>query len=204
MTSTLVINNLQIGMLGAYRVIASNGIRSTKQFTYLVLPEGALFLCHILPEFRQKLRIYFRKFYNTTNVKNMHQDCHFVNILVGPPTPPVISKTLTRVTAVSVNLVWTSGYNGGYPQTFSVIYQHLRSSTGTIIGPVNDPGYGEEVSLFIGDLRETSPYKFTVRTENSYDGLSTSYSETELFETTGEYKIVHFSLVFVMLMKIWQ
>ena len=48
-----------------------------------------------------------------------------VNILVGPPTPPVISKTLTRVTAVSVNLVWTSGYNGGYPQTFSIIYQQL-------------------------------------------------------------------------------
>ena len=112
-----------------------------------------------------------------------------VNILVGPPTRPVTSKTLTRVTAVSVNLVWTSGYNGGYPQTFSIIYQQLGSSTGIITSSVPDPGYGQKVSLFIGDLKEASPYKFTVRTENFFDGLSTSYSQTEIFETKGECNI---------------
>ena len=93
---------------------------------------------------------------------------------------------MTKVTALSVNLVWTSGYNGGHPQTFTVIYRKQGSPTGIITGPVPDPGHGQDVSLFIGDLEEASLYQFIVRAENSYDGLSTSYSETESFETNGE------------------
>ena len=65
----------------------------------------------------------------------------------------------------------------------------MGSLTGIFTSPVPDPGYGKEVSLFIGDLEETSIYKFTVRAENSYDELSTSYSQTEIFETNGEYNI---------------
>ena len=61
----------------------------------------------------------------------------------------------------------------------------MGSPTGIFTSPVPDPGYGKEVSLFIGDLEESSPYNFTVRAENSYDGLSTSNSETEIFTTKG-------------------
>ena len=59
MTSTLTINNLQISLLGAYRVNVSNGIKSIKQFSYLVLPAGTLFPCHTLPQFRLKLVTFF-------------------------------------------------------------------------------------------------------------------------------------------------
>ena len=65
----------------------------------------------------------------------------------------------------------------------------MGSPTGIFTSPVPDPGYTQEVSLFIGDLEETSIYKFTVRAENSYDRLSTSYSQTEIFETKGENNI---------------
>ena len=65
----------------------------------------------------------------------------------------------------------------------------MGSPTGIFTSPVPDPGYGQEVSLFIGDLEEISINKFTVRAENFYDGLSTSYSQTEIFETKGEYSI---------------
>ena len=61
----------------------------------------------------------------------------------------------------------------------------VDSPTGIITGPVPDPGYGQDVSLFIGDLLQASSYNFIVRAENTYDGLSTGYSETETFETKG-------------------
>ena len=110
----------------------------------------------------------------------------FVKIkpLAGPPDPPIISRTFTRVTAVSVNLVWISGFNGGYPQTFTVIYQR-QGFQPNITSPIPDPGYGQEVSLFVGNLNESVTYEFAVRAQNSYNGSSTTYSNPEKFNTKG-------------------
>ena len=68
---------------------------------------------------------------------------------------------------------------------FNVIYQKQGSQAGIITSSVPDPGYRKEVSCFIGNLKEASTYEFTVRAKNSYKGLSTSYSKTEMFDTKG-------------------
>ena len=69
---------------------------------------------------------------------------------------------------------------------FSVIYQEQDSQAGIIRSSVPDPGYTKEVSFFIGNLKEASTYEFTVKAKNSYKGLSTSYSKTEMFNTKGD------------------
>ena len=78
----------------------------------------------------------------------------------------------------------------------------MGSPTGIFTSPVTDSGYGQEVSLFIGDLEETSIYKFTVRAENSNDRLSTSYSQTEIFETKGENNICKYHFIACILGKL--
>ena len=106
-------------------------------------------------------------------------------LLAGPPDPPIISKTLTRVTAVSVSLVWTSGFNGGFIQTFTVIYQKQGSQPVTS-SPIPDPGYQRDVSLFVGNLNASTTYEFIVRAQNSYNGSSAAYSNPEQFTTNGK------------------
>ena len=107
--------------------------------------------------------------------------------LTGPPDPPVIQRALTRVTAVSVYLVWASGFNGGSTQTFTVICQAHSASSPIIIEDIPDPINDNEVSLLVRNLNEKTEYSFTVRTNNMYPGESTATSETEMFVTNGKH-----------------
>ena len=113
--------------------------------------------------------------------------------LAGRPDPPIISRTSTKVTAVSLNLVWTSGFNGGFTQTFTVIYQKLGSQPSVSL-PVPDPGYQRDVNLFVGNLNESTTYEFIVRAQNSYNGSSAAYSTPEQFTTNGRRSVFKFSM----------
>ena len=106
--------------------------------------------------------------------------------LTGPPDPPIIQRALTRVTAVSVNLFWTSEFNGGSTQTFTVICQWHGANSAIIIEDIADPISNREVSLSVRNLNETTEYYFTVRTDNLYPGESTATSKTEKFVTNGK------------------
>ena len=98
---------------------------------------------------------------------------------------PVIQKDLTRVTAVSVKLVWLSMFDGGSTQTFRVLYQQEGSLNINVSLPVADPGYEKRVSLHVKNLKELTKYSFIVRSKNALSG-QTVESVEENFMTNGE------------------
>ena len=105
----------------------------------------------------------------------------------GPPDAPVILQTLTKVTAVSVNLVWLSGFNGGFTQTFTVICKPKVSENPILFKDIPDPGYQQTEQVYVGNLKESSEYKFSVQTKNLYTtGPNTNKSQTETFVTKGK------------------
>ena len=65
-----------------------------------------------------------------------------------------------------------------------VIYQ--KQGSGPLFSSlIPDPGYQREVSLFVGNLNESSTYRFTVLAQNSYNKSSATYSNPVDFETKG-------------------
>ena len=108
-------------------------------------------------------------------------------LFVGPPDAPVILWTLTKVTAVSVNLVWLSGFNGGSTQTFTVICKPKDSEIPIFTQEFTDPGYQKQGKAFVGNLKEQSEYRFTVLTLNNHSetGPNTNKSKMETFVTKG-------------------
>ena len=117
-------------------------------------------------------------------------------MFLGPPDAPVIQRTLTKVTAVSVNLVWLSGFNGGSTQTFTVICKPKGSEIPIFNQEFTDPGYLKQGRAFVGKLEEQSEYRFTVLTRNRHKekGKNTNKSETETFMTKAKGKTLEFHL----------
>ena len=107
-------------------------------------------------------------------------------IFLGPPDSPVIQRTLTEVTAVSVNLVWLSGFNGGSKQTFTVTCHPSGSKNPIVVKDIPDPGYQQTGNVYVGNLKESTEYKFTVQTKNLHTGVTNiNKSKTETFVTKG-------------------
>ena len=92
------------------------------------------------------------------------------------------------VTAVSVNLVWLSGFNGGSTQTFTVTCKAKRLENLIFTKEFTDPGYQKQGQAFVGNLNESSEYRFTVVTRNrhSENDQNSNKSKTEIFMTEGK------------------
>ena len=113
---------------------------------------------------------------------------HFILFdFLGPPDSPVIQKQLCRVTAVSINLVWFSGFNGGFKQTFTVIYKQEGTSKNITSSELRDPGYMQRASLFVGGLNESSNYTFTVQAVNAFKTNNTNFSASLMLRTKGNF-----------------
>ena len=97
----------------------------------------------------------------------------------------MIQIELTHVTAVSVTLVWRSGFHSGSPQTFTVQYKRKRDEDYITDGQtVTDPGYQRLAQRFISNLTEKTQYEFRVRTHNQFGA---SYSQPAMFITKSKY-----------------
>ena len=106
-------------------------------------------------------------------------------MLTGAPEAPVIQTELTHVTALSVTLVWGSGFHSGSPQTFTVQYKRKRDEDYITDGhSVTDPGYRRLAQRFISNLTEKTQYEFRVRASNEF---GTSHSQPEIFTTKCKY-----------------
>ena len=94
-------------------------------------------------------------------------------------------EPVTHVTAVSVTLIWRSGFHSGSPQVFTVQYKK-RGDEGYITDghSVSDPGYQRLVQRFISNLTEKTQYEFRVRASNDF---GTSYSQPAMFTTKSKY-----------------
>ena len=104
----------------------------------------------------------------------------------GAPDSPVIQKELCRVTAVSINLVWFSGFNGGSKQTFTVFYKQEGTSQNITSSEIADPGYMQKASLFVGGLCESSKYTFTVQSVNAFKTNNNNGFASVTLETKGD------------------
>ena len=97
----------------------------------------------------------------------------------------MIQTELTHVTAVSVTLVWRSGFHSGSTQTFNVQYGKKGDEDYITDGhSVSDPGYQRLEQRFISNLTEKTQYEFRVRAHNQFGA---SYSQSAMFITKSKY-----------------
>ena len=110
----------------------------------------------------------------------------FIYLSTGVPEAPVIQTgPTTHVTAVSVNLTWISGFNGGFKQNFTVQYRKMGDAAYVSDGDiVHDPGYQRLAYKFISNLTEQTQYEFRVTAHNE---LGSSNPYDKLFTTKGNY-----------------
>ena len=101
-----------------------------------------------------------------------------------PEAPVIQTEPVTLVTAVSVTLVWRSGFHSGSPQTFTVQYKRGDEDYITDGHSVSDPGYQRLAQRFISNLTEKTQYEFRVRAHNQF---GTSYSQPATFTTKSKY-----------------
>ncbi|XP_032243185.2 hemicentin-1 isoform X3 [Nematostella vectensis] len=82
----------------------------------------------------------------------------------GPPDAPidirVVGVQVPNMRTVDVNITWTPGYSGGFPQQFTV--HHKRATAGEYISTVPDPGNSWTVS----NLQPFTAYNFMVQSQN--------------------------------------
>ena len=92
---------------------------------------------------------------------------HQFTCVIAPPEQP--SKLgVVYTTAVSVTVKWMAGFNGGFKQTFSVIYRvaaHPWPQTPQITG-IADPGENRRAEYKVMNLQPNTTYEFRVRAEN--------------------------------------
>ena len=92
----------------------------------------------------------------------------------APEAADIQPEPVTHVTAVSVTVVWSSGFDGGSTQTFIVQYQKDGDEDYISDGQtVSDPGYQRESQRFISNLTERTKYQFRIRADNQF-GISYS------------------------------
>ena len=110
---------------------------------------------------------------------------HVYLSLAVPEAPEIQPEPVTHVTAISVNLTWTSGLNGGSKQNFTVQYRKMGDAAFISDGDiVCDPGYQRLANKFILNLAETTQYEFRVTAHNE---LGPSNPHDKLFTTKGKY-----------------
>ena len=112
-----------------------------------------------------------------------------VYVLTGAPEAAVIQpEPVTHVTAVSVTLIWRSGFHSGSPQTFTVQYKKRGDEDYITDGhSISDPGYQRLAQRFISNLTEKTQYEFRVTAHNQF---GTSYSQPATFKTRSKYSEV--------------
>ncbi|XP_015771107.1 PREDICTED: hemicentin-2-like isoform X8 [Acropora digitifera] len=84
----------------------------------------------------------------------------------GPPDPPqdvkLVSFPVPEAITVSVNVSWTPGYDGGFPQEFYIHYKRKGAADFTEESVGNPPNYMHTVQL----LRPQTDYEFKVLATN--------------------------------------
>jgi hypothetical protein len=91
------------------------------------------------------------------------------------------------VTAKSVRLIWRSGHNGGFPQTFS-IEKRLNAVGNFMILAENvpDPGLGEPMKFMALDLLPSTQYQFRVNANNTMNAGSSTFGDIITVTTLGK------------------
>ena len=111
------------------------------------------------------------------------------SLVLGPGPPgPVVNLSVVNVTSVSVSLQWTSSWDGEMTASFMLQYREVGSSEYTVAeSGINWVDPGSYTSSTVTSLSNDTEYDFSVSTENSYNGDSSSNAVTVTTETDGEF-----------------
>ena len=110
---------------------------------------------------------------------------HIIHFNVGPPFSPIIHKNKSRVTAVSVSLAWEAKFDGGYPQTLSVLYGVKGKRLSVLKSSIKDPGLGNIVYTQLLKLTAGTCFQFQITSKNYYSETSVSKSDIVELCTKG-------------------
>jgi len=95
---------------------------------------------------------------------------HFVNLNVTSAPDPPSSLDAVKVTATSVTLKWTPGFDGGYVQSFRIRYRKEEEQNSRYVDVadnatiVNEDG---EATFEVLDLKSDTGYRFAVMASNA-------------------------------------
>ena len=111
------------------------------------------------------------------------------SLVLGPGPPgPVVNLSVINVTSVSVSLQWTSSWDGDMTASFMLQYREIDSSEYIVaesgINWVDPDNY---ITTTVTSLSADTEYEFSVTTENSYNGVSSSYAVTITSKTYGRF-----------------
>ena len=111
------------------------------------------------------------------------------SLVLGPGPPgPVVNLSVVNVTSVSVSLQWTSSWDGEMPASFMLQYRELGSSE--YIVAESDISWvvpGNYTTATVTSLSADTEFEFSVTTENSYNGRSSSNAVSVTNVTHGKF-----------------
>ena len=103
-------------------------------------------------------------------LKNFKAKWFVLFIILGPPSVPT-DVHIESVTAISANLSWKAGLDGGYPQSFRVSLHPSGSSSFSVEQSdeaITDPGHGQVVQHRVVGLQPLMDYQFKVVAKTRY------------------------------------
>ncbi|KAK2140440.1 hypothetical protein LSH36_1355g00002 [Paralvinella palmiformis] len=105
----------------------------------------------------------------------------------GPPMTPSAPR-LMEISAVSTQINWTAGFNGGFEQRFAVLYRGEGDDIEKDAKIDTDPevNKGDIVVYTLNDettVQSNTTYNIRIKAENDFQGHSVVYGEMDRFKT---------------------
>ena len=114
-------------------------------------------------------------------------------LIEDPPTSPS-APCLMDITAVSITINWTAGFNGCFEQRFTVLYKAEGSDVEYAANVDIDPevNKGDIVIYTLKDdptVQSNITYSIRIKAENDFEGGSVVYGKLAKFRTLGKYRL---------------
>ncbi|KAK2139411.1 hypothetical protein LSH36_1806g00000 [Paralvinella palmiformis] len=105
----------------------------------------------------------------------------------GPPMPPSAPR-LMDITAISIKINWTAGFNGGFEQRFTALYKAEGNDIEHEAEINSDPevNKGDIVAYTLKDdstIKSNTTYSIRIKAENGFQETSVVYGELAKFRT---------------------
>ena len=111
------------------------------------------------------------------------------SLVLGPGPPgPVVNLSVVNVTSVSVSLQWTSSWDGDMTASFMLQYREVGFIEYSVAeSEINWVDPGRYTTTAVTSLSGDTEYEFSVTTDNSYNGASSSNPVMVTSKTYGRF-----------------
>jgi hypothetical protein len=96
------------------------------------------------------------------------------------------------ITAISIKINWTAGFNGGFEQRFTVLYKGEGNDIEhqVKVDTNQEVNKGDIVVYTLKDdttVQSNTSYSIRIKAENDFQDSSVTYGEPAKFKTLGKY-----------------